>query len=254
MLEKIASAHTRILMMDYDGTLAPFVDSRQRDKAVPYPGVLKALTAIQAAGRAHLVIVSGRAIEDLKPLLTLDTPLEIWGIHGWERQFADGVYQGPEIENKAKESFAEARRAVLASGLGFAPVDLEPKPSKEPVSLALHWRGQDPDRIAALEASVRELWEPLAESASLQLTNFDGGLELMLPGKDKGLAVRTILSEAKPGALAVYLGDEETDEDAFKAIEEPGFGILIRSEYRPTAATFWLKPPDELLQFLKHWT
>lgn len=247
MLENIAAVKTRILMLDYDGTLAPFVVLR--DQAVPYPGVRAALADILAEGRTRLVIVSGRAIKDLKPLLGLERLPEIWGNHGWERLLPDGAYQGPEIEDRAKESFAEARSRTLAADLGVVPIDLERKPA----SLALHWRRRDPQVVDALQAAVRELWEPLAESAKLTIKAFDGGLELGLPDKDKGAAVRTILSEASDDTVAAYLGDDQTDEDAFRAIAERGYGILVRPDYRPTAATFWLKPPDELLEFLKHW-
>ena len=247
MLEKIALVRSRILMLDYDGTLAPFVNIR--DKAIPYPGVREVLAAIQAARHTRLVIVSGRAIEDLKPLLELDPLPEIWGSHGWERLLPDGTYQGLEVEDRVKECFAEARRMVLAAGQGVVPMDLEQKPA----SLALHWRRRDPQVVEALQVAVRKLWEPLAEAANLALNAFDGGLELGLPDKDKGSAVRTILLDADDDTMAAYLGDDRTDEDAFRAIADRGYGILVRPDFRPTAATFWLKPPDGLLEFLRYW-
>ena len=247
MLEKIALVRSQILMLDYDGTLAPFVNIR--DKAIPYPGVREVLAAIQAARRTRLVIVSGRAIKDLKPLLELDPLPEIWGSHGWERLLPDGTYQGPEVEDRVKECFAEARRMVLAAGQGVVPMDLEQKPA----SLALHWRRRDPQVVEALQVAVRKLWEPLAEAANLALNAFDGGLELGLPDKDKGSAVRTILLDADDDTMAAYLGDDRTDEDAFRAIADRGYGILVRPDFRPTAATFWLKPPDGLLEFLRYW-
>ena len=234
-------------MLDYDGTLAPFVELR--DQAVPYPGVREALTAIQASGRTRLVIVSGRAIDDLKPLLNLDPLPEIWGNHGWERLLPNGVYQGPGIEDHVRECFAEARSKVLTAGQGVVPMDFEQKPA----SLALHWRRRDPQVVDVLQAAVRKLWEPLVESANLTLKAFDGGLELGLPDKDKGSAVRTILAEAADDTVAAYLGDDQTDEDAFRALGDRGYGVLVRPNFRPTAATFWLKPPEGLLEFLGYW-
>ena len=50
-----------------------------------------------------------------------------------------------------------------------------------------------------------------------------------------------------------YLGDDLTDEDAFRAVATRGLGILVRQELRKTAAVAWLRPPEELLDFLHRW-
>ena len=58
----------------------------------------------------------------------------------------------------------------------------------------------------------------------------------------------------EPAALPVaYLGDDLTDEDAFAAIGDRGFSILVRTEVRESFARFWLRPPEELLGFLDQW-
>src|SRR5215472_16009868 len=80
----LGRARKRELLLDYDGTLAPFRVAR--DQATPYPGVREILGAMQRSGHTRLVVISGRAIADLEPLLGLDLPLELWGSHGWERQ------------------------------------------------------------------------------------------------------------------------------------------------------------------------
>ena len=49
------------------------------------------------------------------------------------------------------------------------------------------------------------------------------------------------------------IGDDLTDEDAFKAIKDNGLGILVRKKYRNSAADVWLQPPDQLMQFLNYW-
>src|SRR5215475_13121650 len=80
--ERVRHADQRALLLDYDGTLAPF--TVQRDQAVPYPGVKKLIKEISSLGNTRLVIVSGRAIGDFTGLLALDPSPEIWGSHGWE--------------------------------------------------------------------------------------------------------------------------------------------------------------------------
>jgi trehalose-6-phosphatase len=62
-----------------------------------------------------------------------------------------------------------------------------------------------------------------------------------------------LLSEAGPDTAIAYLGDDMTDEDAFAVTKLRGVGVLVRPEFRETAADIWIRPPHELLAFLSHW-
>jgi trehalose-phosphatase len=84
--------------------------------------------------------------------------------------------------------------------------------------------------------------------------DFDGGVELRPSGWDKGQTIRLLRSEHPAGAAVAFAGDDLTDEDAFQALGAAGLSVLVRSELRPTAADIWLRPPDELLDFLQNWT
>ena len=76
------------LLLDYDGTLAPF--HVQPEGAIPYPGVREVLNRILAQGRTRIVIVTGRTLADLIPLLALNRAVEVWGEHGGERAYPEG--------------------------------------------------------------------------------------------------------------------------------------------------------------------
>ena len=65
--------------------------------------------------------------------------------------------------------------------------------------------------------------------------------------------MKAVLSETPEGSAVAYLGDDITDEDAFRAVKPRGLGVLVRPELRETAADIWIRPPDELLSFLRHW-
>jgi trehalose-phosphatase len=65
--------------------------------------------------------------------------------------------------------------------------------------------------------------------------------------------VEAILSEEPEDVPVAYLGDDLTDEDAFVAVGNKGYSILVRSEVRASAAQLWLQPPEELLEFLDAW-
>jgi len=93
----------------------------------------------------------------------------------------------------------------------------------------------------------------LVNRVVLTLHEFDGGLELRPSGITKAQAVDRILCEMPSGTAAAYLGDDLTDEDAFVAIKGRGLAVLVRETFRDTCADIWLRPPDELLAFLRRW-
>lgn len=242
--QRLKEAPQRALLLDYDGTLAPFREARE--EAVPYPGVREVLEAILEAGSTRMVIVSGRAIEDLLPLLRLKRPPEIWGCHGWERLLPGGGRELGDLPEGAAEALEEAAERLRRNGY-------EERCERKPVSVAIHWRGLEPEKIAEIDRETNRAWAPLAEGAGLELHPFDGGLELRVPGRDKGFAVRRIFADLDGRAAIAYLGDDLTDEDAFRAMGGRGLGVLVRRQPRPTAADLKLEPPEELLQFLRRW-
>jgi trehalose-phosphatase len=132
-------------------------------------------------------------------------------------------------------------------------VGLSSRCEKKPGCLAIHWRGLDEGKVKEIKNLVESRWSTLAQAWQLNLLEFDGGLELRVPARNKGDAVETILEEMAQDAVGAYLGDDLTDEDAFKAIKGKGIGILVRDELRPTAADLWIRPPEELLTFLSGW-
>ena len=242
--QRVAEADAQVLMLDYDGTLAPF--RVKRANVVPYSGVRQVLSEIMLAGRTRLVIVTGRALDDLVSLLNVDPLPEIWASHGWECRNADGCYQLFAVPESAKEGLELALRRAHEGRLGS-------RVEEKPASIALHWRGRSRAAAGSLREWALGWWGPLAKSHRLDLRDFDGGLELRVPGRDKGTAVRTILSKSPPNAVAAYLGDDLTDEDAFLAVPKEGLSVLVRRELRPTAAKSWIQPPKELLAFLWRW-
>ena len=66
--------------------------------------------------------------------------------------------------------------------------------------------------------------------------------------------MRTLAGEAGSGAIIAYLGDDLTDEYAFKALPPGNAAVLVRSQLRPTAAQLWIQPQAELLDFLTRWS
>jgi len=244
--DNLSKAQERILLLDYDGTLAPF--HVERDKAFPYPGVTELLDEICQTQTTQLIIISGRAIKDLIPLLNLNPLPEIFGSHGWEHLTNKGKYTLEFSDSHLEKVFAQAKQHIEELGLTGL---LEQKP----VSLAIHWRGKGTETINFIQSQVRRVWEKLESVENLELHDFDGGLELRVTGKNKGTAVESIISnlDLRETPMIAYLGDDNTDEDAFKFLKDKGLSVLVREYLRPTNADLWIKPPEELLQFLRKW-
>ena len=243
-LQSVVHASQAALLLDYDGTLAPF--DANRDQAFPYPGVALVLQEIVRNGRTRVVVISGRDATDILPLLNIYPQPEVWGIHGLQRLRIDGSTEMPRLDERILDGLSDAER-----WLGYQ--QLRHTAEIKAGGIAVHWRGLSESSAKDLRARVLLGWRPMAEYSGLDLLEFDGGVEIRAPGADKGEAVSAFLSEIGRDTPTAYLGDDNTDESAFRAMQGRGISVLVRPEWRRTAAQMWLKPPDELLDFLGLW-
>jgi len=232
--------HTRdgtALFLDLDGTLAEFHADPAKVRLDP---ALVALIGIlrQALGGA-LAVISGRRIGDLDRLLQpLKLPLA--GLHGRERRDASGRWHCMPPD----PALDAVRPRVAAFAAGHRGVMLEDKQS----ALALHYRCA-PDWADAVHAFATEL---AAETGSA-LHVLEGKMvaELIGGNADKGTAIAAFMAEAPfLGRRPVFLGDDRTDEDGFRAVNAAG-GLSVKIGEGPTvarqrlsdiaAATEWLR-------------
>lgn len=232
-----------LLALDYDGTLAPF--RAERGEARAPDAVLAPLRRIAACPEARLAVVSGRPVADLERLLDLDPLPELHGAHGWERRRPDGTREDRALPEEAARALDGESARLEAAGNGA-------RVERKRAGLALHWRGLGADEASALEARVAPRWRAFAARHGFALRPFDGGIELRRPGRDKGDAMRDLLAETPAGAAVAYLGDDETDEDAFRALEGRGLALLAAGAPRPTAADAAIAPA-EVAAFLECW-
>lgn len=243
-LQQIRTARSSVLLLDYDGTLAPFHVDRSR--AYPYPGVASLLERIVQSDKTRVIIISGRPIAELRALLAPMTSLEMWGSHGMERQLSDGSYSRVQVTDEDAASLAEAEKWVIAAGLlSHAEV--------KHGGIAIHWRGMPPAEARRVQALARQGWAVLAETSGLKLLQFAAGLELRVAHPDKGDAVRSILADLDSNVPVAFLGDDPTDEDAFRVLSGRGLSVLVKPDYRKTTAGAWIRPPQGLIDFLERW-
>ena len=234
------------MLLDYDGTLAPFRVDRFTSK--PWVGVREILQRIQRQGRTRLAVITGRPAAEIAPMLGLDPPLEVWGLHGAERLYPDGRRELEAAPAETQAKLEELRAWLRHDALGGL---FEDKAN----GVVMHWRGVSRKKAQAIEERTRALFEPLAWMEGLALLEFDSGLELRA-GRNKGGAVEAILAETALVGPVAYLGDDFSDESAFRVVNKlgrKGLSALVKKAWRETAAEVWLQPPNEVKGFLERW-
>jgi len=204
-LVSFATRRPLLVASDYDGVLARLRD--EPSAAVPEPGVAEALARLAAVPGVTVALVSGRGVADLQETSGLSGPFRWVGSHGEE---FDGPLSG-ELADR-RDALA-ARLAPLVAGVLDARLEVKP------ASVAVHVRQvRDREAAAALLEEARS-----AVDSSLTLK----------PGK--GTALRRLVAELG-AAAAMYLGDDVTDEDGFRALAPDGLTVKVGDG--PTDARF----------------
>lgn len=240
---RAAAAPERLLLLDYDGTLAPFaVDPAQ---AFLLPAVSRSLRRLADSVHTQVGIVSGRPLEGLLALLgPWHGPLV--AEHGWTLRWPDGEIARHPLDPARETRLAEAADAAARE---VAAVRVERKRT----AVVAHTRGL-PTAVARDAAAAVELrWRPATANGGLRLTEIDGGLELRATGHDKGTAVAELLARRPGATFAVYLGDDHTDEDAFAAVDGRGLGLRVGRGERPSRAVGTLPDCEAVAEFLAAW-
>jgi trehalose 6-phosphate phosphatase len=230
-LARLAARRPLLLASDYDGVLAPLVDDPSA--AVALPGVADVLGRLAAVPDVTVALVSGRGVDDLRTTSGFAGPYRWIGSHGAE-------FDGPLTDQlaAARDAVRDQLAPVVA---GTAGARLEVKPA----SVAVHVR-QVADRSAgsALLEHVGSIVDP-------SLTKKPGKdvLEVAVTDADKGSALRRLRGElGADGAL--YLGDDRTDEDGFRALEPTD--VTVKVGDGDTVARHRVADPAGALVLLEH--
>jgi trehalose-phosphatase len=242
-------AGTRLVFLsDYDGTLVEFHD----DPDIPMPSdeTRTLLNTLACRTDLSLGIVSGRRVPDLRTRTQLPSRVYLAGLHGMEIEVGTKRWRHPDLDaaRDAVRALSEHLEDVRAEVPGLLLEDKE-------ASIAVHVRTVDPtyrDAALALADACATHW-----TAQGQLRRLEGKMvHEYLPNIacHKGDATKWIAEDVETRCgvkpWIVFVGDDVTDEDAFKAIEH-GVGVLVGS--RPSAAQYQLgsiRDVDRLLAWL----
>ena len=227
------------VFLDYDGTLSPIV-------ARPELATLSEETrdvVRRLAERYPVAILSGRGREDVASRVGLGD-LAYAGSHGYDIAGPGFRHEVGEGIPKRIESAAEVLQRELA---GLEGILVEPKR----FAISIHFRlarEEDLPRIEQVVDQVEAAHPGLRKGYGKKLFELRPDLDW-----DKGKALLWLLDAMgidPEETVPLYIGDDVTDEDAFRVLEEDGIGILVAEEPRPTAASYFLRDPKEVRSFL----
>jgi trehalose-phosphatase len=237
-MERIKKAPEILLMLDFDGTLAPIVENPE-DATMPEE-VRRLLVGMKNRG-VRLVIISGRSLEDIKARVGIPDIIYV-GNHGME---IEGVPQIGWDFARARGIMNQISREGLEDISELQGVTVEDKD----LTVSIHYRLAGTKIIEKLMKLFGDLISPLGES--LRVTRGKKVLEVRPSGvPDKG-DIALHLVGLFPSSLPIYIGDDTTDEDAFRALRERGaITVLVSPEPGKTLADFYLKDPEDVRRLL----
>lgn len=239
-----------MLCLDYDGTLVPIRNTPSEAKL--NPRVQKILRELANQKDCKVVIVSGRSLAEIKKMVGLKELIYIAN-HGLE-------LEGPQIQfihpdsAKIKETMEAVKDELAWAFKSFPGVWIEDKG----LTMSIHYRTLEKSKIKQAEATFLNVLKPYRESEHLVITGGKKVWEVRPPGRwNKGSAVLWLFARAlakrKASILLIYIGDDRTDEDAFRAVKRKGIGIkVMKSPKAASAAGYYLRSPAEVYRFLKH--
>lgn len=233
-LDGIATAPSLVVGSDVDGTLAPLAPDPASARVLP--GAVDLLAALAALDSTTVVVVSGRSLRELHVLLPGALGVVLVGSHGAE------VAGGPAPLDEEQEALrARLVHEALRLARGRAGVRVE----RKPVGVAVHVR-LAPRAVAA--QVLGEMRSGMAAWPGVHVLEGKEVLELAVLPVDKGAAFQRVL-DAHPGAPALFLGDDATDEHVFERARTGD--VTVKVGDGETSAGFRVGAPPDVLDVLR---
>jgi len=250
IIERINKSAETFLFLDYDGTLVPFKD-RAQDVETP-DEVKSVLNILQKHPKFKLFIISGRTLNEIKKLLDF-YGLSFAALHGLQIELSNGKKFFWEQAENIRPILEEIKEKTLKDFKNEKGINIEDKR----YTLAFHYRLLPNKNIKRNIEKFENIVKLIDTKKMLDFIYGEKVVEIRPKGWDKGKAVTEILDNIakSDNYLPIYIGDDTTDEDAFREIGKKGITIFIANKTnKPTAAKYWLKDTNDVLTFLESLT
>ena len=237
--EKIDTADGLLAGFDFDGTLAPI----RADPETPAlsPQLAELLKRLASQRNVRVVVISGRALADLTTRIPVPG-VDLAGNHGLELRF-DGERRVPERVEQRLPDVREALESLRVDLDGVPGIRIEDKQ----LSLTVHVRETPPNHVDGVRETVKRI---VADSPGLTLSEGKQVFEVKpAVSLDKGTAMQRFEQQTPTEWLSLYLGDDTTDEDAFRAIQPDGIGVHV-GKRSDTAAGYRILEQSDVPDFL----
>jgi len=240
--ERLAQVSRLRLFLDYDGTLADFAPTPEY--VCPDPDLIGLIARLAQHPRFRVAVVSGRRLSHVQKLIPVPGVL-LAGTYGIELQTPEGTRIDRLNYDRLRPTLERLKpqwKALIAGREGFFLED-------KGWALALHARFSGEDEADQVLADARRLAANLTGGDDGRQFRLLGGhkfLELGPQLAHKGLTVAYLLDRYPwPGALPIYLGDDDKDEEAFGVIQaHGGTAIVVAAQARKTGADLRLESPE----------
>lgn len=238
LTERLGGASGLLTGFDFDGTLAPIV--AEPAGATISRGVERSLRRLSRSDDVRVAVVSGRELADVRERVGIPG-LVYGGNHGLEL-YRDGERRVTPAVEEYRPSL-EALAGHLRSAVSDVPgCHVEEKG----VTLSVHVREVPTTRVP----EVRELLGTVDELSAFTVSEGKQVFDVAPPTSvDKGVVMNRLEADTPRGWLALYLGDDTTDEDAFEAIQPDGVGIHVGSN-ADSAARYRIPEQGQVPNFL----
>lgn len=245
-ITRINQAERLQLFLDYDGTLADFAPSP--DHVLPDEEVIGILRGLKSNPAIRVAVVSGRRLSHVQKLLPIESIL-LAGTYGVEQLTPQGeVFNRLDYEQirPQLETLKPQWEVQIGDEDGFYLED-------KGWSLAIHARFADEQKAEKVLQGAHEIAKRWIGADEFRILGGENFLEVAPKIANKGETIAYLLEQYPwEGALPIYIGDDDKDEEAFAAINaRGGISIVVAREARPTQAGCRLDSPQEVRRWLR---